>query len=68
MMKNPLQNLSCKCKDWIFGDLGATKQPKKKQLMNAKTLCYSIKREIPGFAKWVFGEEEEGSEEESIGE
>ena len=26
------------------------------------------KREIPGFAKWVFGEEEEGSEEESIGE
>ena len=26
------------------------------------------KREIPGFAKWVFGEEEEGSEEESTGE
>ena len=25
------------------------------------------KRERPGFAKWVFGEEE-GSEEESIGE
>ena len=64
----PLQNLSCKCKDWIFGDLGATKQPKKKQLLNAKTLCYSIEREIPGFAKWVFGEEEEGSDEESIGD
>ena len=26
------------------------------------------KGETPGFAKWVFGEEEEGSEEESIGE
>ena len=26
------------------------------------------KREIPGFAKWVFGEEEEGNEEESIGQ
>ena len=25
-------------------------------------------REIPGFVKWVFGEEEKWSEEESIGE
>ena len=44
-MKNPLQNLSCKCKDWIFDDLGATKQSQKKQLLNAKTLCYSTERE-----------------------
>ena len=26
------------------------------------------KREIPCFERWVFGKEEEGSEEESIGE
>ena len=44
-MKNPLQNLSCKCKDWIFDDLGATKQsPKKKQLLNAK-LYVTVQKE-----------------------
>ena len=68
MMKNPLQNLSCKCKDWIFDDLGATKQSQKKTVIECKnSMLQYRKRELPGSAKWVFGEEE-GSEEESIGE
>ena len=49
---------------WWFGSYQTAK---KKTVIECKTLCYSTEREIPGFAKWVFGEEE-GSEEESIGE
>ena len=40
---------------------------KKKTVIKCKnSMLQYRKREIPGFAKWVFGEEE-GSEEESIG-
>ena len=50
---------------WWFGSYQT--EPQKTVIECKNSMLQYRKREIPGFAKWVFGEEE-GSEEESIGE
>ena len=47
----PLQNLSCKCKDWIFGDLGATKQPKKKTVIECKNSMLQYRKRDTWFCE-----------------